>query len=316
MTLSVPGFPLYEDPPENPLTVEGIELGRRLFYDKILSGDNTQACASCHDPAFAFSDPRQFSVGIDGIEGTRNAMALINLAWAREVFWDGREPSLEDQARRPVPDEIEMHLPWPEAVAKLQAHPEYPDLFQAAFGSEIVTETAVVRAIAQFERILVSNNSRYDKFINQEIGFTTQEIRGFQLFFNETGDCFHCHNTPLFTDYRFHNNGLDSDFESGDQGLGDVTGVALDRKKFRTPTLRNVELTAPYMHDGRFETLEEVVRHYNSGGHFTPTVDPLIRVSVGLGLSEEDEAAIVAFLKTLTDSSFISNPEFLSPFEE
>lgn len=312
--IDVPGFPPMPLPPDNPLTRPGVALGRRLFHDPILSADNTLACAGCHVQAFAFSDrSRQFSIGIDGIAGTRNAPAIVNAAWNSDNFWDGRSPTLEDQALGPVPNPIEMHLPWKLAVEKLRAHAEYPELFRQAFGTSEITSDLVVKAIAQFERTLISNDSKYDRFQRGETTFSPSERRGLVLFLTEKGDCFHCHvvASGLFTDQDHRNNGLDSVFV--DPGRAEVTGRASDLGKFRSPTLRNIAVTAPYMHDGRFQTLEQVLDHYNSGGVGSASVDPLIRVGRGLGLSQQDKQDLIAFLHTLTDSTFLANPDFAPP---
>lgn len=309
----VGGFPPLQIPTDNPTTKQGIELGRRLFYDPILSADSTQACASCHRLGQAFSEPQRFSIGIDGIEGTRNAPQLTNAAWLTTAFWDGRVGSLEEQALQPVENPIEMHETWGNVVSKLQARLEYPDLFGHAFGTDQISRDLVVKAIAQFERTFVSGNSKYDRFLRGELQLSAEEERGFTLFFNEKGDCFHCHGSLLGTDHSFRNVGLDSVFT--DMGRGDRTGNPNDMGKFKVPTLRNVELTAPYTHDGRFQTLEEVVNHYNSGGQASATVDALIRVGVGLGLTQQDMDDIVAFLKTFTDPDFVNNPDLSNPFE-
>jgi cytochrome c peroxidase len=317
--VGAPGLPAVSAPDDNPQTLQGIALGRRLFHDAILSRDGTQACASCHQPEFAFSDGgRRYSVGIDGIEGTRNAPQLTNVAWNVANFWDGRAESLEHQAIGPVENPIEMAESWDHVVAKLQSHPEYPDLFCEVFGTEVITQTRVVQAIAQFERTFVSSNARYDRWLRGQIQLTPAEQRGLLLFSTEDGDCFHCH-TPerspgelgLFTDLKFHNIGLDS--MPPDPGLSETTGSPTDFGKFKTPTLRNVALTAPYMHDGRFQTLDEVLDHYISGGVHSPNLDPLIRVGVGLQLDEEQKQDIIAFLHALTDSAFVNNPDFRAP---
>ncbi len=309
-------FPIPEIPEDNPLTEEGIALGRMLFYDPILSADSTQACGSCHVQEFAFTDNgRRFSVGIDSLEGDRNSMAVINIAWIEDLFWDGRAKGVEEQAFGPVVNPVEMHETWENAVTKLKRHPIYPDLFTKAFRQtedEVVEidSVLVVKAIAQFERTLVSSNSKYDKFLRNEVEFSESERRGYDLFFTEKADCFHCHGNALATDNVFHNNG--SDAAGIDPGLFNVTGDFNDYGMFRTPTLRNIELTAPYMHNGIFNTLEEVVNHYNSGGGiFQPNKDPLIRP---LGLNEQEKEDLVAFLKSFTDSTFITNPDFASPF--
>ena len=297
--LAVPaGFPAPTIPPDNPLTVEGIALGERLFADPILSVDSTIACASCHLPEHAFSDPRPFSQGVGGTT-SRHSMPLFNLLWSRSFFWDGRAASLEDQALEPVQRSVEMGEDWDRVVAKLERHAEYPALFARAFGDALINQRRVVQAIAQFERTLISADSKYDRWLASQAAFTPQEERGFLLFHTEAGDCFHCHVAPLFTDNEFHNTGLELD--PPDEGLAALTGKRLDRGKFKTPTLRNVEYTAPYMHDGRFQTLEEVVAHYDAGFHRTVLTDPLLLVRPNLDLNRADQDALVAFLKTLSD---------------
>lgn len=309
------GFPDMEIPEDNPLTEEGIKLGRRLFYDPILSADNTQACAGCHNQEFSFTDHgRQFSTGIDGQQGTRNAMSVINAGWMTHLFWDGRDPSLEDQALEPVPNPVEMHQVWPDAVDKLKNDPQYPDLFFDAFGTRDIDSSYVVKAIAQFERTMISNNSKWDRYLRGEYELNQAETKGFEIFFTEKGDCFHCHATILFTDNLFHNNGMDSEFS--DKGLFDVTGDENDMGKFKTPTLRNIVYTAPYMHDGRFETLEDVINFYSEGLQYSPTIDPLMKKinQGGLHLTGEEKQNLIAFIKTLTDTTFINNPAFSNPF--
>ena len=320
-SLEIPStLPPIAIPLDNPLTEEGVALGRMLFYDPILSGDETQACASCHMQASGFTDSARFSTGIDGLQGGRNAMVAFNLAWSPTMFWDGRAGSLEEQALGPVINPIEMHETWPNATEKLNVHSEYPDLFKKAFDIDEIDSNYVVKAIAQFERTLISGNSKWDKWIRGEVMLTEQELRGWDLF-NIDGpyvgaDCFHCHGAPHFTDFTFHNNGLDTDETFFDLGLYEVTESNLDKAKFKTPTLRNIEVSGPYMHDGRFTSLEEVVEHYNSGGHSSSTVDPLMKnIGEGLLLSPEDKLALVAFLRTLTDEEFLSNQDFSNPFE-
>jgi cytochrome c peroxidase len=311
------GFPAPIEPTDNPTTVEGVALGRKLFYETLLSANNTQSCGSCHNQALGFSDNgNKFSTGIDGIQGTRNAQGLVNLAFNLRFFWDGRAESLEEQALEPIPNPIEMHQRWPDAVAKLKNAKNYKNEFYAAFGTYEFDSLHVAKALAQFMRSMVSYNSRLDKRLRYELNLTPQEMNGFSIYITERGDCFHCHNIDggrLLTDNQFHNNGLDSVFT--DLGLGAITGNVFDNGKFLTPSLRNVALTAPYMHDGRFSTLEEVVEHYNSGGKPSATVDPLMKhVGTGLNLSAQDKAELVAFLKTFTDSTFITNPAYSNPF--
>lgn len=311
--ISSNGFPTMLIPNNNPLSVEGIDLGRKLFYDPVLSGDSTQSCSSCHQQKHAFSDPKQFSVGIDGLSGGRNASAIINAGWQSSVFWDGRVSSLEEQALGPIPNPIEMHLDWDEAIVRLN-NSDYKDLFKLAFGDEVITKELVAMAIAQFERTLISDNAKFDKFLTDELTLSPLEAAGFNLFFSEKAECFHCHGRPLFTDDDLHNNGLDEVFD--DIGQGEVTGENADRGKFRTPTLRNIEFTAPYMHDGRFNTLEEVIDFYSDSIKTSSTVDPLMpNDNGGFHWTALEKLQLVSFLKTLSDTSFISNPDFQSPYE-
>lgn len=305
-------------PTDNPLTVEGITLGRKLFYDKKLSKGNIQSCGTCHSPEFSFTDNgNQYSVGVDGLAGNRNTMAIINIGYMPSFFWDGRAPSAEAQAFGPVVNPIEMHETWPNAVAKLQADPDYPDLFYKAFGTNCIDSVLVSKAISQFERIMISGNSRFDKHLRGEIQLTAAEQNGFNIFMDETkGDCFHCHGSntnPLWTDNDFHNNGLDVAFT--DKGLGSVTGDPNDDGKFKSPTLRNLVFTAPYMHDGRFETLEQVVNHYSDELVSSATIDPLMKKvnQGGVGLTSTEKANLVSFLKSLSDSAFVAKTIFHDP---
>lgn len=306
-------------PIDNPQTVEGAELGRKLFFDPILSGDNSQSCADCHAPENAFSDPDRFSDGINGDLGTRNSMPIFNLAWNYDenFFWDGRTFSLENQALEPVVNPTEMHSDWIVNAEKLKDHPEYPELFRKAFGILEIDSTLVTKAIAQFQRTLISANSRFDQHLLGTTMLTPQELNGFNIFMEETkGDCFHCHgnvNNPLWTDNIFHNNGLDAVIT--DIGLAKKTGDPADNGKFRTPSLRNLAFTAPYMHDGRFATLDEVINHYSEGLQNSPTIDPLMKAvgNGGVQLTEEEKSNLKAFLLSLSDPSFINNPKFQDP---
>lgn len=322
--LQIPQF--FEDnilnpviPTNNPQTIEGIALGKKLFFDPILSANNTQACADCHAPENAFTDTDRFSDGIDGVFGSRNSMPLFNLAWNydEKFFWDGSAFSLEHQAFVPVSDPIEMASNWLEVEQKLQQHQEYPNLFNLAFGTSTIDSTLVTKAIAQFERTLISSNSKFDMYLINEGALTSQELNGFNVFMDETrGDCFHCHGSdknPLWTDNIFHNNGLDETFT--DLGLGAVTGDPADNGKFKSPSLRNLAFTAPYMHDGRFTTLEEVINHYSEGLKNSSTIDPLMKkvAQGGVHLSEDDKVNLKAFLLSLSDYEFINNPAFTNP---
>lgn len=325
-TFDVPAYmPRPIVPEDNPMTVEGVELGRMLFFDPIFSADSTLSCAGCHDPKLAFTDGKAVSKGILGIEGKRSAMSLVNLAYStRGFFWDGRSRSLEEQALIPIEDHAEMADTWENVEDKLRRHESYPQFFRSAFGIERkseITRDLAVKAIAQFERTLISAQSRYDKVIWESNGFPTDsEQRGIALFFIEDDQtvahpgCSHCHFNPLFTDNQFRNNGLDSvasleDFI--DKGLGGFNGNVYDNGKFKVPTLRNVVLTAPYMHDGRFASLEEVLDSYSRGGHGVANEDTNI---LPFSLTDQDKADLIAFLNMLTDTSFVNNPEFQSPF--
>lgn len=320
------GFPSMFIPADNPMTVEGIELGRHLFFDSILSADSTMSCASCHLPSLSFTDGGATSEGIDGIFGARSSMSLLNIGYAeRGLFWDGRSNTLEDQALAPVEDPIELHDTWENVESKLKAHPSYPKMFREAFGiadrSDITKELAA-KALSQFERTLISSNAKYDKVIFQgQAAFTDSEDRGLRMFTDAQGglpdaECAHCHALHLGTSDDYFNNGLDSVgslTEFMDLGLGGVTQDTFDNGKFRAPTLRNIALTAPYMHDGRFETLEEVIDFYNkSPNHINASnVDVNIRP---LELTEEQKQDLINFLHTLTDTIFTQNPAFQSPF--
>jgi cytochrome c peroxidase len=303
-------------PFDNPQTMEGVALGKKLFFDTILSADNTQACASCHAPANAFTDSAQFSEGIDGFLGTRNSMPIFNLAfnYDEKFFWDGRVFSLEHQALQPVENPIEMHNTWENVIDALQSNIEYPKLFSKAFGTSNISSELVTKAIAQFERTLISGNSKFDKYLLGTATLTAEELNGFNTFMDETrGDCFHCHgnvNNPLWTDNIFHNNGLDATVT--DLGLGEISGDPADNGKFKSPSLRNLAFTAPYMHDGRFNTLDEVINHYSEGLQNSPTIDPLMKkvAEGGVHLTTQDKADLKAFLLTLSDHEFITNPAF------
>lgn len=313
-------WPRVPSPPDNPLTEEGVALGRKLFYDKILSATNTMSCATCHRPENAFTDPRRFSLGLNGEVGTRNSMPLFNLYGANIVntsahrfMWDGAHANMETQVIAPITNPIEMNQNLKELEQELRNHPEYPALFKQAFGIDSITIKYVTYAISQFERTLISGTSKFDKWKLGQAQLTESELRGMEIFGSEDkGDCFHCHgntSSPFFTFFKFHNNGLDS--VPKDAGLFLITNNPLDSGRFKTPTLRNLSYTAPYMHDGRFNTLEEVVEFYNSGVKYSKYTDEfLIKHKGGLGLTEQEKADLIAFLKTLDDPEFVNNPKF------
>jgi cytochrome c peroxidase len=300
-------------PRDNPLTVEGVALGSKLFFDRRLSAGDRQSCANCHNPHLAFSQPRRFSSGVDGEIGTRNAMALENLAWKDSFFWDGRAKSLREQVLQPIQNPIEMHESLASAVAKISADKDYHRLFANAFGSPEIDSDKIARALEQFLLVQVSFDSKFDRVMNGQGKFTDDEARGYILFNTEYdpyhgqygADCFHCHGGPLFQSQSFANNGLDSTFR--DLGRYQATKRAGDGGKFAVPSLRNVAVTAPYMHDGRFRTLDEVVEHYCTGMKRSATLDPNLakHPDGGVPLSATDKHALVAFLKTLTDEKFL-----------
>ncbi|MEL7248934.1 MAG: cytochrome c peroxidase [Bacteroidota bacterium] len=304
-------------PPDNPTTVEGVELGRTLFFDPILSVDNTISCASCHRPELAFTDGAAVSSGLAGRKGRRSAPSLLNVGFHyKSVFWDGRSASLEEQALHPLSDSLEMGNNWNQIEQQLQSNSGYKTLFEAAFPGEAISKANTANALAQFQRTLISADSKYDRVQRGEASFTTQEQRGWTIFFDAgyptvpMAECNHCHMDPLFTNLGFANTGLDSSatlLDFPDPGLGAITGNKYDNGKFRVPTLRNILVTAPYMHDGRMSHINDVIEHYNCGGAYAENVDPNVR---SLHLSDQDKADLLAFLSTLTDSTALYNPNY------
>lgn len=331
-SLEIGHFPPPVLPEDNPMTEAGVELGRMLFHEKRLSGDNTQACADCHLQSRNFSDPAVFSTGIAGEEGQRHSMILSNLAWhvhhgeshGHGFFWDGRAPSLRAQVLQPIQDALEMDESLEDVMAKLNADPVYRDQFKRAFDAEEVSSDLMARALEQFLFSMVSNQSKYDHWLLGEVELTESEERGRVLFFDEFdpfnpetsgADCAHCHSGLDFSNHQFANNGLDADADMEDIGYMGVTGEDGDLGKFKTPSLRNVMVSAPYMHDGRFADIEEVLDHYDHGAVSSTSLDPMMQYNVdyGLGLSEQDRADLIAFLHTLTDTEFLNNPAFSNP---
>ena len=316
-------FPIPDLPRDNPLTVERVELGKTLFFDKRISINDAQSCADCHLPEKAFADNRRTARGAEGEFGPRNSMPLFNLAWKKEFFWDGRAKSLRAQVLLPIQNPIEMHQSLTNLVAKLKsekaesakrkAEMDYPSLFTAAFGSPEITAEKISLALENYLLTLTSFNAKFDRVLRGEEKFTPDEQRGFELFSTEYdprrgqfgADCFHCHGGPLFQSQSFANNGSDGAFK--DLGREQVTGKASDRGKFAVPSLRNIALTAPYMHDGRFRTLAEVIEHYSTGVVRSATLDPNLakHPDGGVPLMAADKRALVAFLKTLTDAQYI-----------
>lgn len=302
---SLPPMPI---PADNPLTVEGVFLGKKLFYDPILSGNNTKSCASCHRADYAFTDFLSLSIGVGGQFGVRNSMPIINLAWQPQFFWDGGAADLESQVVGPIQNPVEMHEFLPGLIDELNNHEEYPALFKAAFGSDSITVPRLMKAIAQFERTLISGNSRYDRYVQGLEPFTPLELQGLELFTDMSkGDCNHCHTLgSTFSDFAYRNTGLDSIPE--DDGRYLITLNESDRGKFKTPSLRNIANTAPYMHDGRFATLLECVEHYNTGFHYAENLDANLEFAQKGRMTNAEMEAIVAFMLTLTDDEFLTNP--------
>jgi cytochrome c peroxidase len=312
-------------PADNPMTKEGVALGRMLFYEELLSVNNRVSCASCHRQERAFTDGMPFSTGVDGSGTKRNSMSLSNLLWVQSLFWDGRTGSLEEQSIVPLTDPHEMGQSLEATSKKLSGTSHYPALFEKAFGTSEISGERITKAIAQFERTLISANSKYDQFLRGEYKPDQSELRGLTLFSTRPqpdknirgANCSHCHATPKTFSDLFHNNGLDS--IQRDHGRQDFTKLVDDRGRFRVPTLRNIALTAPYMHDGRFWTLEEVIDHYSDHVKQSETVSPFIaEVSnesgrIGLILTKQEKQDLISFLKMLTDEDFITNPEFSDP---
>ncbi len=316
--VNLPAIAAY--PARNPLTEEGVALGRMLFYDPVLSKNGTVSCASCHQQDKAFSDGLALSkAGVSGEQLKRHVPSLVNLAWMNGMFWDGGAKDVESLNFGPLthPDEMGQDL---KAVAqKLQNDAHYPQLFKQAFGTDSITSAYITRALAQFERTLISGNSRYDRYVRGEANsrLNSMELEGLVLFQEH---CSSCHATDLFTDNGYHNNGLDAVFPDAHEGLalgrGRVTAQQADIGKYKTPTLRNIAFTAPYMHDGRFETLEQVLEHYGSGIQVSPSLAPQLQANgkAGIPVSTAEKEKLIAFLHTLSDGSFVNDKRFSNPF--
>ncbi|NVK28566.1 MAG: c-type cytochrome [Flavobacteriia bacterium] len=297
--------PVEYSSPDNPITKDGFELGRDLFYENGLSLDSSINCSSCHAQTHAFADHNvPLSQGVGGKLGRRNSPALMNLAWMPKFMADGGIVHLDVMPLAPITDTLEMALPMREAVDRLASSDKYRSKFERAFGSDTITSQRIFFAMSQFMVFMVSDNSRYDKFIDGDEEFSDSELRGYSLFKTH---CASCHTEPLFTDYSYERNGIDSQFD--DLGRGRITLDPDDNGKFKVPSLRNVELTYPYMHDGRFFTLSQVLDHYSND--VVPNSSD--RLSQPLNLTQNEKNDIISFLKTLTDHSFISNPILAEP---
>lgn len=316
-------FPELEIPADNELTMEKIVLGQHLFYDAILSADSTMSCSSCHDPKLAFTDASDVSFGIDGISGPRSSMSLVNVGFFYNgLFWDGRDTTLEAQALLPVEDPVELHNDWPNVMNKLRNHDDYPRMFREAFGisfKEEMTKEMAAKALASFQRVLISGNSRFDRWLLNLDVLSDEELNGYEMYFDKEdaldAHCAHCHESPLMSTNDYFNNAItavDTVSDFPDLGRFEVTSNPLDKGKFRAPSLRNITLTAPYMHDGRFKTLREVLEHYNSGGKFSPNSDAFV---LPLGLNEEQLQNLEAFLHTLVDTSYLNKEYVINPFD-
>lgn len=314
MDFQIPSnFPeLAQDISRNYPTKKGFELGRKLFYDGRLSRDGTVSCSFCHEQADAFTHHgHDFSHGIDNLAGTRNAPAVQNMAFQSEYFYDGASNSIELLSINPIHNPVEMDENLANIVEKLKQDPAYVKLFNEAFEGGQITSGNTLKALAQFMTMMISSNSRYDKYARNEAGgnLNSQELQGLNVFKNK---CSTCHATDLFTDNSFRNNGLPPNPNLNDTGRETVTGFASDRHKFKVPSLRNVALTSPYMHDGRFGSLASVLSFYSNGVQNSETLDPHLNQNgmLGISLSQEEKDAIIAFLKTLTDDEYIKNPLF------
>lgn len=304
--------PMVYDLSKNPVKQAGFELGRALFYEGQLSRDGIVSCGFCHQQSAGFTHHgHDLSHGVDDRLGKRNAQPIQNLAFYHDFMWDGGIHDLDLQPLAPIEDPNEMDESMPNVLAKLRNHPNYPNMFARAFGTPEITGERMLKALSQFMVTMVSANSRYDKYVRNEGGTLSQEeLRGLQLF-NEKG-CVNCHSGGLFTDQTYRNNGLSQEFNQ-DLGRYDITLDEADKYKFRVPSLRNVEVTRPYMHDGRFRNLEMVLDHYSEGVEDIPTLDPLLRRADGrrgIPMTTEEKRLIIAFLRTLTDDTFLNDKRF------
>jgi cytochrome c peroxidase len=316
-------FPAPQIAQDNPLTMAGVQLGKMLFYEPMLSSNGQMTCASCHNQANAFDDTARFSTGVRGLKGGRQAMAIFNMAWnTNNFFWDGRAELLRHQSVLPIQDPLEMDEKISNVIAKLSNNTTYTDQFIKAFGSNSINELSISLALEQFMNSIVSYQSKYDDYLAGNVNLTPTEDRGRKLFFREYNqfipdssgaDCAHCHGGFNFENDRYMNNGLDASFK--DSGRVKVTGNTRDLGAFKVVSLRNIALTAPYMHDGRFNTLLAVLNHYDNGLQASNTIDPALEQTRGTGLrlKNQDKLDIIAFLNTLTDYKFINNKEYANP---
>ena len=318
----------YTIPKDNPTTKEGVTLGRMLFYETSLSSGEKISCASCHQQKYAFTDGKDFSQGVDGVKQSRNTMALVNLLWVTNLFWDGRVRGLEEQVKSPLTNVHEMGQPIEVSIKKLKSKRIYYSFFKAAFGDNNITKERIEKALAQFERSLISANSKYDLYLNGKYKPTSSELNGIDLFYKNPNpksnirgaSCFHCHSGEKTYQELFMNNGLDEIYK--DLGRASVTGQSYDNGRFRVVTLRNIALTAPYMHDARFKTLEEVIDHYSDHVANSKELSPFLQNNSNttggtqLDLTKQEKRDLIAFLHMLTDSTFIKDQRFSNPFNK
>lgn len=314
--IDVTELPPLRIPADNPLSVAGVDLGRHLFYDKMLSGDGTQACATCHNQKMAFTDNNKaVSEGITGAMGDRNAMSIFNLMWSNDLFWDSRAGDLRELATMPIENPIEMNAKVEDVLVRLNNSVMYQDKFKKAFGVDTIEKEHLLKALEQFLLSITSDNSKFDKFNRGEVELTAQELRGFDVL--KIKGCFNCHSSSLLHDNKSHNTALDK--QPTDIGLQGFTNKYDDRHKFKTPSLRNVMVSAPYMHDGRFETIDEVIRFYedvtpnlsveaNRNASDSMTIAPRNRIT------EREMTDVKVFLNALTDDTYLTNPKFADPF--
>ncbi|MGB1296307.1 MAG: cytochrome-c peroxidase [Flavobacteriales bacterium] len=325
--LNFDGLPTPHLPIDNALNTATIDLGRHLFYEKKMSEDGTLSCASCHRQEHAFSDTNQFSLGVKKLPGKRQAMAIFNMAWnSNGFFWDGRATTLREQSLMPIQDHLEMNESISNVVSKLKNETEYIKKFSNAFENGKIDSVNISLALEQFMFTIVSNQSKYDLVKSGKAQFTDKEKKGHDLFFTsynpdpnslpKGADCFSCHSGANFENDLYMNNGLDSDIDQTDLGRQNVFNNPNLKAKFKVPSLRNIALTYPYMHDGRMKTLAEVIDHYNTNVKYSATVNPTlmsIQNNGGLNLTEEEKEALLAFLETLSDFEVTSNPKFGDP---
>ena len=305
--------PVY-DFKKNPITPSGFELGRELFYEGDLSRDGTISCAECHSQASGFTHHgHDVSHGIDNLKGTRNAPPIQNMAFQKEFFWDGGVFDLDLFSIAPIENPIEMDEKLGNVLEKLRKKEKYTNLFQQAYGSKEINTERFLKALSQFMNSLVSANARYDKYVRKETGGTLseEELAGMAIFKQK---CASCHAGELFTDQSYRNNGL-AIYDKEDTGRARITQNDKDNYKFKVPSLRNIAVTAPYMHDGRFYSLEAVLKHYNESVVDSPTLDGSLKKNQKLGIqtNTNEQKKLIAFLKTLTDDTFLKNKRFAAP---